>query len=151
MLILLLSTHSCALFTDAVKPTQVVDLPQMAGKSLLEMTALLGPSYPSGICNSWDIPEGKISACYESGDDAKKMMESISYRFPPATVFAPRTAVSSPEEMATLVRIDLRDRKPDSAIQGGYAYRNLIVNGKAVNVFFDGGPETIVGVRVDLK
>ena len=149
MLILLLSTHSCALFTNAVKPAQVVDLPQMVGKSLQEMTTLLGPSYPSGICYGWDLAEGKISACY--GDDAKKLMESVSFRFPPATVFAPRTAVSTPEEMAALVRIDLQGRKPDSAIQGGYAYKDLILNGKPVDLFFDGGPKTIVGVRVDLK
>ena len=60
-------------------------------------------------------------------------------------------AAGSAEEMAALVKIDLKGKQPDSVIRGGYAYDDLNLNGKAVYVFFDGGPNTIVGVRVDLK
>lgn len=150
MLILVLSTLSCALFTEPVKPTQIVDLPSMVGKSLQEMTTTLGPSKKMGICDGWDLPEGELSVCYESGDYTKKSMSSVSYKFPPPTVFGRRTAVGSPEEMAALVKIDLQGKKPDSEFRGGYAY-DLILNGQAVDVAFDGGPKTIVGVRVHVK
>lgn len=150
VLILLLSTLSCALFSNAPKPTQVVDLPSMVGKSLQEMTTLLGPPKEMGVCYGWYLPEGVLSVCYR--DYAKKRMENLAYRFPLATVFAPRMAVGSPEEMAALVNIDLQGRKPDVEIRGVYAYNDLILNGKAVDdVAFDGGPKTIVGVRVHLK
>ena len=149
--ILLLSMISCAGFMDPVKPTQVVDIAPMVGKSLQEMTALLGEPKPSGICHAWDLPEGQLIACYRSGDHAKKLMETIHYQFPPTPLFGPSTAVSSPEEMATLVKIDLQGRKPDSEFRGGYGYDDLILNGKAVDVAFDGGPKRIVGVRVNLK
>lgn len=136
---------------NPVKPTQVVDLAPMVGKSLQEMEAKLGPSRPQGLCHAWDLPEGMLSVCYESGDHQKKSMETLHYTFPPAPLLGPRIAVSSPEEMAALVRVDLQGRKPDSTIRGGYAYDNFNLNGKAVDFFFDGGPETIVGVRVDIK
>ncbi len=150
--ILLLSVLSCSLFSGPVKPTQVVDLPPMVGKSLEEMKAMFGPSKERGVCFHWDLPEGELSVCYKDRDGAKKLMSSISYSFPPAPLFAPRTAVDSPEEMAALVNIDLPGRKPDTEIRGAYIYDDLILNGRAVDdVAFDGGPKTIVGVRVHLK
>ncbi len=78
-------------------------------------------------------------------------METIHYSFPPAPLLTARMAVSSPEEMAALVRVDLQGRKPDSTIRGGYTYDNYTLNGKAVDLFFAGGPKTIVGLRVDVK
>jgi hypothetical protein len=53
--------------------------------------------------------------------------------------------------MAELVKIDLQGRKPDVTIIAGYAYDNHTLNGKSVDLFFEGGPKTIVGVRVDIK
>jgi len=149
--ILLLSTISCAFFTNPSKPSRVVDLPPMVGKSLEEMTTLLGPPYKRGICYGWDLAEGVLSACYESRDSASKMMDSISYEFPPPPLLRPSIAAGSPEEMAPFVNIDLQGRKPDVEFRGGYAYDDLILNGRAVDVAFDGGPKTIVGVRVKLK
>lgn len=149
--ILMLSTISCAFFTNPTKPTKVADLPPMLGKSLEEMTTLLGPSREQGICYGWDLAEGELSVCYRDGDSSKKLMESLHYRFPPPPLFTPRIAAGSPEEMAPIAGIDLKGRKPDTEIQGGYGYDDLILNGKTVNVFFDGGPKGIVGVRVDLK
>jgi hypothetical protein len=149
--ILLLLMISCAGFMEPIKPTQVVDLSPMLGKSLQEMTTLLGDPKASGICHAWDLPEGRLSACYRSGDYQKKMMETLHYTLPPSPLFGRRMAVSSPEEMAALVKIDLQGRRPDSTIQGGYGYNNFIMNGQVVNLFFDGGPKTIVGVRVDVK
>ena len=149
ILILLLATLSCALFSNPTKPTQVVDLPPMVGKSLEEMKAMFGPSKERGVCHQWDLPEGELSVCYQSGDPTKKLMKTLSYSFPPAPLFAPRIAVGTPEEMAALVNIDLQGRKPDTEIRGAYIYDDLILNGKAVeDVAFDGGPKTIVGVRV---
>jgi hypothetical protein len=78
-------------------------------------------------------------------------MKTLHYEFPPAPLLGPRTAVATPEEMATLVKIDLQGRKPNTEYQGGYAYDNYVLNGKAVDLAFDGGPKTIVGVRVDVK
>ena len=129
-----------------VKPTQVVDLAPMVGKSLSEMETMLGPSRPQGECRAWDLPEGELILCYRDGSHAK----TIHYTFPPAPLFGPRIAVSSPEEMAALVKIDLQGRQPDTTIRGGRAYDNYTLNGKAVDLFFDGGPKTIVGVRVDV-
>ncbi|MEO6051678.1 MAG: hypothetical protein ABIP78_10150 [Pyrinomonadaceae bacterium] len=149
--ILLLSILSCAPFMNVTKPTQVVDLAPMVGKSLQEMTTLHGPPKQMGICHGWDLAEGVLSVCYKSGDSSKKMMETLHYRLPPTPLFGPSTAVSSPEEMAALVKIDLQGRKPDTSIQGGYGYDNYVLNGKAVDLFFDGGPKRIVGVRVDVK
>lgn len=151
--ILLLATVSCSLFMDDVKPTQVVDLPPMVGKSLQEMTTMLGrPPKERGVCYHWDLPEGELSVCYKDRDSAKKLMSSISYGFPSATFFSPRIAVASPEEMAALVNIDIQGRTPDTEIRGAYIYDDFILNGKAVeDIAFDGGPKTIVGVRVHLK
>lgn len=150
LLILLLSTLSCGTFMTPVKPTQVVDIAPMLGKSLTEMEAMLGPSRAQGICHAWDLPEGMLIVCYKSGDSANKLMDSLHYRLPPTPLFGPMTAVGSPEEMAALVRVDLQGRKPKTEIRGGYGYGNYILNGKAVNLFFDGGQKAIVGVRVDL-
>jgi hypothetical protein len=108
----------------------------MMGKSLQEMEAKLGPSRPQGICRSWDLSEGQLIVCYS---EYTKKMKRLEYQFPPAPLFRPRTAVSSPEEMAALVKIDLQGREPDTEFQGGYAYNDLILNGKAVDVDFDGG------------
>lgn len=121
----------------------------MVGKSLQEMTTLLGEPKPSGICHAWDLPEGRLIVCYR--DYSNKSMETIHYSFPPAPLLTARMAVSSPEEMAALVRVDLQGRKPDSTIRGGYTYDNYTLNGKAVDLFFAGGPKTIVGLRVDVK
>lgn len=150
IMILLLSILSCDLFSNAAKPTQVVNLPPMVGKSLQEMTTMLGPSKELGICYGWDLPEGELAVCYELGDNAKRLMSSISYRLTPYSGFAPHRGVGSPEEMAALVNIDLQGKKPDSEFRGGYAY-DLSLNGKTVDVSFDGGPKRIVGVRVRLK
>ena len=147
VLILLLFVLSCGRFTSAPKPTQVVDLPSMFGKSLTEMTAILGPSTNRGICHGWTLPEGILSVCYESENSAKETMSSISYDLIQHLAFAPRSGIGSPEEMAPLVNIDLQGRKPDVEFMGGYSY-DLILNGKAVYVAFDGGPKEIVGVRV---
>ncbi|MEO8648115.1 MAG: hypothetical protein ABI539_03005 [Acidobacteriota bacterium] len=146
--IMLLSTLSCGPFMNVKKPTKVVDLAPMVGKSLQEMTALLGPPKQMGICHGWDFADGELSACYR---DATNKMYTLHYRLPPAPLFTPTTAVSTPEEMAALVRVDLQGRKPDVTIRGGYAYDNYVLGGKAVDLFFDGGPKRIVGVRVDLK
>ncbi len=151
ILSLLLATLSCGPFLNPTKPTQVVDLPPMVGKSLEEMTTMFGPLRERGICWHWDLPEGELSVCYKDRDGAKKRMSSISYSFPPAPFFSPRIAVGSPEEMAALVNIDLQGRKPDTEIRGAYIYDDFILNGKAVeDVAFDGGPKTIVGVRVHI-
>ncbi len=150
--ILLLSTLSCALFKNDVKPTQVVDFPAMLGKSLQEMTAMHGPaSSGQGICYGWNLPEGGLSVCYKSGDTAKNSIDAISYSFPPPTLLAPRMAAGSPEEMAALINIDLQGKKPDVEFQGGYTYHDLNLNGRTADVTFDGGPKTIVGVRVRVK
>ena len=149
ILILLLSILSCDLFSKAPKPTQVVDLAPMVGKSLQEMTAMLGPPKEKGICYGWDFPEGEISACYKYGDSAKKSMDSISYRLTPYGGFT-TASVGSIEEMAPLVNIDLEGKKPDGEFQGGYAY-DWSLNGKTVRLNFDGGPKKIVGVRVHIK
>ena len=150
VLILLLFVLSCGRFTSAPKPTQVVDLPSMVGKSLQELTAVLGPSKEFGICHGWTLPEGILSVCYKSDNSAKETMSSISYDLFRRPAFAPRSGIGSPEEMAPLVNMDLQGRKPDVEFIGGYSY-DLILNGKAVDIAFDGGPKEIVGVRVNPK
>ncbi len=120
----------------------------MVGKSLQEMTTMLGPSKERGICYGWDLPEGEITACYR--DSAKKSMRSISYRLTPYGGFWTRSEVGSIEEMAALVNIDLQGKKPDNEFRGGYTY-DLILNGKTGYVSFDGGPKRIVGARVHLE
>ena len=152
ILSLLLSTVSCDRFFKTPKPTQVVDLPPMLGKSLQELTTKLGPSKERGICHHWDLTEGELSACY--GDDIiKKKMSSLSYRFRLllSSLFIPRMAAGSPEEMAIIVNINLQGRKPDTEFRGGLAYDDLSLNGKAVDVAFDGRADNIVGVRVNMK
>lgn len=151
ILILLVSILSCAPFMNGPKPTQVVDLPSMVGKSLQEMETMLGPSKLRGVCYNWQLPEGELVAGYKDHDSAKKKMSTLWYRFPSYTFFVPGRAVSSPEEMAALVKIDIKGRKPDSEFRGGYAYDNLSLNGKSVDVAFDGGPKRIVGVSVHPK
>jgi len=122
----------------------------MVGKSLQELTAVLGPSKEFGICHGWTLPEGILSVCYKSDNSAKETMSSISYDLFRRPAFAPRSGIGSPEEMAPLVNMDLQGRKPDVEFIGAYSY-DLILNGKAVDIAFDGGPKEIVGVRVNPK
>jgi hypothetical protein len=151
LIILLLLTISCALFVDRKKPTQSVDMPSMLGKSLVEMEEQLGQSKVMGICHGWDFPEGTLSTCYKPNERPERTMETLHYSLTSATTFSPGLGSASPEEMAALVNIDLEGRGPDTSIRGGYGYDNYILNGKNVHLFFDGGPKTIVGIRVDLK
>lgn len=145
--ILSLFSISCSLFADDVRPTQVVDLPSMVGKSLAEMTTMFGQPKRMGICHGWDLPEGTLSACFSESD----RMRDLAYRFPPQKFFGSRISVRSPEEMAKIVKIDLQGRQPDSKFIGGYGYEGLTLNGKTVDVAFDGGSDQIVGVRIEVK
>jgi len=128
MLILLLSILSCDRFgsSTVAKPTQVVDLSSMAGKSLQEMTTMLGPPRQQALCYHWELPEGELSVCYE-GDDAKKRMSSITYEL------KPERGVGSLEEMTELININVRGKEAEENRRGFFTYKDISINGVTIN------------------
>lgn len=111
------------------KPTQVVDLPSMIGKSREEIEKMVG--IPAAREDSagihWVLPEGRVKV-------DKITPGSISYNLKSYSDFAPDRGVASPEEMAALVNIDIQGRQPEKLRDGIVAYRNLSVNGKTLDL-----------------
>jgi len=115
---LLLSIISCDRFgsSNVAKPTQVVDLPSMMGKSLQEMTTMLGPFTKKALCYGWELPEGELTVCYGAGDNAKRLMSSISYEL------KPDRGVGSLEEMMALVNINVQGKEAKKNRRGFFTY-----------------------------
>ncbi len=130
LLILLLSIVSCDRFnssSNVVKPTQVVDLPSMAGKSLQEMTTMLGQPRQQVLCYLWELSEGELTVCYGAGSDAKKLMSSISYEL------KDDRGVGSLEEMMSLVKIDVQGKQAEENRRGFFTYNDISINGVSIN------------------
>ena len=128
ILSLLLSMSSCNRFGSSnvpSKPTKVVDFPSMVGKSLLEMTTMLGQAKPIVNCFGWELNEGQLRVCYETRDYAKKWMSSIEYEL------KPDLAVSSPEEMLALLNINVQGKEAKKDRRGFFTYQDINVNGKS--------------------
>ena len=115
--------------TEGFKPTQVVDLPLMIGKSPQEITKMVGisPYKDDSPAVDWVLPEGRLSVF--------KVRNSINYNLKTYSDFDPNRGVASPEQMAALVNIDLQGRQPEKIRDGVVAYRNLSVNGKALDLY----------------
>ena len=114
---LLLSIISCGRFgsSNVAKPTQIVDFSSMAGKSLQEMTTMLGPATEKVLCHGWELPEGDLTVCYE-GDNAKRLMSSLSYEL------KPDRGVGSLEEMMALVNINVQGKEAKEDRRGFFTY-----------------------------
>lgn len=129
ILILLLSIVSCDRFignSNVAKPTRVVDFPSMAGKSLQEMTTMLGPPRQQVLCYHWELPEGELSVCY-GGDNAKKRMSSITYEL------KPDSGVGSLEEMMALINLDVQGKEAEKNRRGFFTYKDISINGVSIN------------------
>src|SRR5688500_10752303 len=122
ILILLFVVLSCSRFTggstEVAKPTQVVDFSSMAGKTLLELTTLLGQATPTTSCFELELSEGKLTVCYESRDYAKQLMSSISYQLDGKSGDNPAYGVRSPGEMMQLINIDTEGKQPEDHRKG---------------------------------
>lgn len=126
LLILLLAVVSCDRFSggsNVAKPTQVVDFPSMVGKSLQEMTTMLGTPTKPASCYHWELPEGELNVCYETSD-ASKRMSSMSY------TLKPELGVGSLEEMMALLKIDVQGKVAEENRRGFSTY-NISLNGKS--------------------
>jgi len=125
---------SCKLFPgrsdNVIRPTNVVDLSSMAGKSLQELTTLLGPPRQQVLCYNWERAEGEIGVCYE-GDSIKKYMSSISYELKPDPSSGAERGVGSLEEMMALVNIDIQGREAEENRRGFFTYQHIRINGKS--------------------
>ena len=130
LLPVLLVILSCAGFgtSDIAKPTKVVDFPSMVGKSLQELTTMLGAPTQRVLCYSWQLPEGELSACYETEDYARKLMSSLSYRLNPDS--KPRLGVHSIEEMMALVNINVDGKQAKEDRRKFFTY-DIDMNGKS--------------------
>lgn len=143
ILSLLLSMSSCDRFNGgsnvASKPTQVVDFPSMIGKSLQEMTTMLGPARERcPTCSyTWELPEGELSVGYELGDYAKKWMSSIDYKL------KPDLAVGSPEEMMALLNINVQGKEAKEDRRGFFTF-DIDVNGKSCFVDVHPGRKNLI-------
>jgi hypothetical protein len=130
ILSLLLSMSSCDRLTgssNVSKPTKVVDFPSIVGKSLLEMTTMLGQATERcPTCGyEWELPEGELRVSYELGDYAKKWMSSIEYKL------KPDLAVSSTEEMMALLNINVQGKEAKEDRRGFFTYKDININGKS--------------------
>jgi hypothetical protein len=132
VLILLLSTLSCARFgsSEIAKPTKVVDFPSMVGKSLQELTEMLGPATPRVLCYGWELPEGELRICYEIGDHAKKLMSSLSYELKPDARSELDRGFRSPQEMMALININVEGKEPEENRRGFFTY-DIRMNGRS--------------------
>src|SRR5688572_30314004 len=135
ILILLLVVLSCSRFTggstEFTKPTKVVDFSAMAGKTLLELTTLLGQATPTTSCFEWELSEGKLTVCYESRDYAKKLMSSISYQLDAKSGDKPGYGAQSPGEFMQLINIDPEGRQTEDHRKGFVSYTNFVMNGRS--------------------
>lgn len=124
---LLCSMASCARFdgsSSVKKPTKVVDFPSMTGKSLQELTTMLGQAKQScpTCAFTWDLAEGELKVQYESRDFSYRMMSSIDY------TLKPDLAVSSAAEMMALINIDVDGKEAKKDRRGFFTYNDISVN-----------------------
>lgn len=135
ILTLLLSIVSCDRFignSNVTKPTKVVDLASMAGKSLQEMTTMLGPPRQQVLCYHWELPEGEVTVCYEGS--VKKYMSSISYELKPDSGSGAERGVGSLEEMMALINIDVQGKEAEKNNRRGlFTYNDISINGVTIN------------------
>ena len=131
--------------TEGFKPTQVVDLPAMIGKSRQEITKMVGiPPYKEHSPDAyWELPEGRLSVF----DNVKS--PSINYNLKSYSDFDPDRGVASPEEMAALVNIDIQGRQPEKIRDGVVAYRNLSVNGKTLDLYIKMSDKRYMGAWIE--
>ena len=129
--------------TEGFKPTQVVDLPLMIGKSPQEITKIVGisPHKDDSTAVDWVLPEGRLSVF--------KARSFISYNLKSYSDFDPDRGVASPEEMAALVRIDIQGREPEKIRDGVVAYRNLSVNGKTLDLYIKMSDKRYMGAWIE--
>ncbi|MFL6375615.1 MAG: beta/gamma crystallin-related protein [Pyrinomonadaceae bacterium] len=133
MLVLFLAVISCDRSTgnsNVAKPTQVVAFPSMVGKSLQELTTMLGQPTPQVLCYNWELPEGKLNVCYE-GHDGKKLMSSITYELMPDPGSASDRGVGSPAEMMALLNINVEGKEAEENRRGFFTYNDIRLNGKS--------------------
>ena len=128
--------------TEHFKPTQVVDLPSMIGKSRQEIEKMVGmpPYKEENSVADWDLPEGRLSVFRESG--------GIYYNLKSYSDFAPDRGVASPEEMAALVNVGIQGRQPEK-LHDRVAYRNLSVNGKTLDLYIIVSDQRYMGAWIE--
>lgn len=129
--------------TQGFKPKQVVDLPLMIGKASPEITKIVGTS-PYKDENStvdWVLPEGRLSVF--------KNTNFISYNLKSYSDFDPARGVASPEEMATLVNINIQGRQPEKIRDDSVTYRNLSVNGKTLDLYIKMADKRYIGAWIE--
>jgi len=126
--------------TKGFKPTQVVDLPLMIGKSPPEITKMVGisPYKEENVAVDWDLPDGYLSV----------FRNSINYNLKSYSDFDPDRGVASPEAMAALVNIDIQGRQPEKIRDGVIAYRNLSVNGKTLDLYINMSDQRYMGAWI---
>lgn len=100
----------------------------MVGKSLQELTTMLGPPTQRVLCYNWELPEGELSVCYENHDHAKKLMSAISYKLNPNSESP--LGVGSIEEMIALVNINVQGKEARKHRKGFFTY-DISMNGKS--------------------
>lgn len=141
---LLLSIISCDRFngsSNGAKPTQVVDLASMIGKSRQEITKMVGipPYKDDSIAVQWELPEGTLAVFKEENGETS----FISYRLK-----KPYSGFVSSKEMAELVNIDVQRRKPEVNRHGHHSYNDISVNGKTFDLVIDNEGGRYADVRI---
>jgi hypothetical protein len=126
--------------TEGFKPTQVVDLPSMIGKSRQEITKMVGisPYEDENVAADWDLPEGRLTV----------FKNSINYNLKSYSDFDPDRGVASPGEMAALINIDIQGREPEKIRDGVLAYRSLSVNGKTLDLYINVSDKRYMGAVI---
>jgi hypothetical protein len=130
---------------EGFKPTQVLDLPAMIGKSREEITKMVGsPPYKEDSPDAyWQLPEGRLSVF----DNVKN--PAINYNLKSYSDFAPDRGVASPAEMAALVHIDIQGRQPEKIRDGVVVYRNLSVNSKTLDLYIKISENRYMGAWIE--
>src|SRR5881397_3929371 len=95
LMTLLLFIISCDRFngsSNGAKPTQVVDLPSMIGKSREEITKMVGipPYKDDSLGPVWELPEGRLSVFKKENGETSFISYSLK---------KPYSGFVSPEEM----------------------------------------------------
>ena len=133
---LLLSITSCNRFNDP-KPTQVVDLPSMIGKSREEITKMVGtpPNKEDSGVVEWELPEGRLSVRKNDGEIGYSLKQSYS-------------GFASSKEMAELVNINVQSRKVNNG-RGLQYYEHISVNGKTLDLYIRLSDKRYMGAWIE--
>ena len=123
------------------KPSQVVDLPSMIGKSSEEISKIVGvqPYKDDSMVVDWDLPEGRLAVFKEKNGDTSFISYSLNEAY---------SGFASSAEMAALVNVDVQRQKPEEDRNGNHSYKHVSASGKTFSLVIERNRSGFFDVRI---